>query len=1601
MLTTGSSSELTWVGTSGNNQWITKGGVDNNTPWTGGAKGDNQFYQNDSVIFGSTGERNVEIVGNVVPNAIRVTGDGYVFGGTGSIIGKGTLYKEGSGDLTIKTDNSYTGGTVISGGRIIMDARDALGSGPITFDGGSLVYGDGVGTDLSDRLYQGTGFVNVDINGNNVTWANSYESSFNKTYNISDSAGKDSKGSLTISNISSVANIISNGEGTNVVLQTSGELDSIGGNGDFTTNLTGKLTIGSIQGDAKTGIPAFTGNLTVGPVVGGGTTFCLTLDSANTATTRFGLNIQATNTGNGLDLSNAMNGKTLYLNKLEGTGVISFRENNDSKVQTTVDLLLTEDTTWSGRVYIGEANDNTHIINLTLTSGVPAGEKVPVFTIAGDNVSYWNNGELASGAGKLTISDGGYIKFIDGGVWGGNISISDSSTVEFAWDENRTYVGTLSGRGTVLYTGAGTLTINNSSVFTGTWNLESGTIVAGIDNVFSGGATVVINGGNLSLNDKTANCVVNWDHGDFTGYKNFKGSLTIDQLPDANGNYVHNAVMYKLPGFDGSKLTSVNVGVNSAIDEASVISGIEGNVTLNYNGKGTTRFGVSSKMVGNTVAPPASNAALHVSSGSTVTINGNLTLDLTMEAENVLLNAYLASPRNDYYIRLASGGLVYSGDTIFNANFGLFNDIYRGTKTMSDGSLQLIFAEETTRLVLHEGNQYRYDITSYGQIDAFTGVTLMGDSVLSINITQAPPNADGLIIRDLEAGSANALVKTGDSDANANSLISFEKKADQKSVFAGSILGKAQLAKIGDGLFHVGGDVSGSALTVKEGSMLIGGSLNVSGTTGLQEGTELTVQTRMDSNITTINNDAKLNLNGSENNVGNLTMAGKASMNLGLAANANVGMLTMTEESVITVNQGNLAVSGSVDLLGSIQGTGTLTVNDGVLTNPENIEAGQFLVNLKNGTSSMIVKTATMPDFRGLSGLGSVELQGSTLLISGDGGDYSGNIVGSGVIRKTGVGTQKITGNGNEMVAIEMGDAKDKTNTLILSNAHSTMNYRALSVGDAANNVANTLIVEGSLQTPETTVSKNGVLSIGNEKYENNPYPSLIKGQLTTDKLTMERGGTVSLAMDKAQIDTLAQTSSTILNVKEMHLPANGLTELNLNTLGSQFDWKGSEYTINLMTAESGLTEGSLSQIDVTMSGLLGNKNLEYFISGVTLKDGKTVQVKVVSSGRNGILHYANSNNSTQAAQALWAARYALNGGTTLSNIIDAVIAAETKYGMTADQATATLSAVAGSSVTALVGSQHDDLLQQVKWVRNRVAQMGLNPDVNYDSAPYVNAWVQANGGYGKLSSSGDKAGYTMDTWGATLGCDVDINSHLTVGGALTANRSNLSTSGYDNGSGDNDGTYFNLFLRGQKKAWGHTLIFTTGWNDATMNRTMNVPGLDPIHTQGSTSGSSFGLFYEATYDIKMNEEKGTILQPLASLGLYSTKMDGYTETGAGDASLKVDGQDATYGRAALGARLMGLIGDNIFGRDALGEVRVQVVQDFGDETNKATVSALGMPAVPMNIEGSKVGRTGLQFGAGLAIPVGQQSSVYGDVDCDIRSRQSGFSGNIGFRYTF
>ena len=92
------------------------------------------FVSGDKVYFTDDAQQfNVTLASELEADTIFVDATkAYSFGGTGSIVGNTVLVKRGTGNLTIKTDNTYTGGTRIAGGAVIVtslsNANQAVGN---------------------------------------------------------------------------------------------------------------------------------------------------------------------------------------------------------------------------------------------------------------------------------------------------------------------------------------------------------------------------------------------------------------------------------------------------------------------------------------------------------------------------------------------------------------------------------------------------------------------------------------------------------------------------------------------------------------------------------------------------------------------------------------------------------------------------------------------------------------------------------------------------------------------------------------------------------------------------------------------------------------------------------------------------------------------------------------------------------------------------------------------------------------------------------------------------------------------------------------------------------------------------------------------------------------------------------------------------------------------------------------------------------------------------------------------------------------------------------------------------------------------------------
>ncbi len=153
----------------------------------------------------------------VAPASVVVNSSlNYTISGTGRISGGSNLVNQGTGRLTITTNNNYSGGTTISGGIVDLEATGVLGSREITLSGGQLRAGVAGNFNLNnDVVVNGTG----NVVSNDATGSRT----LNLNRRISGS------GNLILANDS--------GAGTAAVGATNG-IDLFGDNSGFTGSVT-------------------------------------------------------------------------------------------------------------------------------------------------------------------------------------------------------------------------------------------------------------------------------------------------------------------------------------------------------------------------------------------------------------------------------------------------------------------------------------------------------------------------------------------------------------------------------------------------------------------------------------------------------------------------------------------------------------------------------------------------------------------------------------------------------------------------------------------------------------------------------------------------------------------------------------------------------------------------------------------------------------------------------------------------------------------------------------------------------------------------------------------------------------------------------------------------------------------------------------------------------------------------------------------------------------------------------------------------------------------------------------------------------------------
>ncbi|MBR5889172.1 MAG: autotransporter domain-containing protein [Akkermansia sp.] len=677
--------------------------------------------------------------------------------------------------------------------------------------------------------------------------------------------------------------------------------------------------------------------------------------------------------------------------------------------------------------------------------------------------------------------------------------------------------------------------------------------------------------------------------------------------------------------------------------------------------------------------------------------------------------------------------------------------------------------------------------------------------------------------------------------------------------------------------------------------------------------------------------------------------------------NTNSVISLDTADAAFTDDTATIALNGGTLLVDT-------ALKDGVTISSTKDDATGGTVNM-NGTVLSRSNLEAAEDRKiTLTGSGAYLLEDNTDLGEGvelsdawAGTVYTGELAAGMALDAAKLGTDSST--------LHLGTRNSGGNDVVL------MNLKAANVGNTV--VPGALTLKGDMSTANN-LEVQGMLTLGTTDCA---ATLTATGVLSTQGITLGNIGSsayaaklndtaLNLTVADRELLKLTGGSATVLTLGEAY---NGETTLNgeQEVLGSNGKMI---YSLAWQTPLSRAAAGS-------MLVLTANTNPTY----VQDKVGETVS-SYTHNGRDG-LSILNDAYAAQNPQFT-------TPGSALAELIDAVDA-----GKMTDEC---LAAVAGASTAALGMALSGDVERQLSAIRNRSVAGNTANTITLASEKSGKqtgsrffAWVNAEGNRAEQDADSSAAGYTLTSWGGTLGAGMQVNDKLTLGLALTAMYGDLQSNAPDSLKGDMDTTYVSAFARYNKGKWSHAFIGTVGTMAADYKRTVSHAA-GSYNASGDTEGTAFGLMYEVSRSMQLSNR--STLSPVFNISYRHTEVDSYSESGA-DAALNVGKQSLDTVTAGAGARYAAVVGQRMLNRACGFEARALVKYDIGDRQSTTSTGFTGY-ATRAGIESAELGAFGVELGAGISVPV-RTGSIFADAAVELRSDYTNFNATVGYRIQF
>ncbi len=998
--------------------------------------GANSYTGGTTISGGTLVASNVEALGSgdVTDNATLELNTGGDFanniGGTGSVV------KSGDKTLTLSGTNSYTGGTTISGGTLVANNVEALGTGDVT-------------NNATLELNTGGDFDNA------ISGSGQVVKSGDKTLTLS--GANSYSGATTISGGTLIATHV-NALGTGAIdnrasllLDASGQFTVT----DLTTESGGNTEIGAgstLQATTLTqkSDSTLTINLdsnTADPVIHAASQVSLagTLDITGVGDV---LDSDPASTDDLDTFTLIASDKTIAgdFEKLTVAGMdadLADFITVDGRIDDTgKQYELTTALTWYADR--DDAVTDAHgTFNLTNADGSFAVNTVLEnvdATLDPASATGWDGTSLIKqGAGTLilnaentytggtTISGGTLVATNVDALGSGDVT--DDATLEL--NTGGTFDNAISGSGQVVKSGDDVLTLSGANSYSGGTLISDGTLVA--SNVEALGSGDVTDDAVLELNTG----------GDFDNAISGSGQVVKsgdDVLTLSGANSYSGGTLISDGTLVASNVEALGTGdvtddavldLNTGGDFDNAISG-SGQVVK--SGDDVLTLSGANSYSGGTLISDGTLVASNVEALGTGDVTDDATLELNTGGDfiNNIGGTGRVEKSGDDKLTL-SGSNTYTGGTLISSGTLVANDVNAlGTGDVTDNAT----------LMLNTGGDFTNNIGGTGRVEK------SGDDALTLSGSNTYTGGTLISGGTLVANDVNAL---GTGDITDNATLALNAVGD----FDNAISGSGQVEKSGDETLTLSG-----SNTYTGGTLISDGTLVASNVEALGTGD------------VTDNATLELNTSGTFDNAisgsGQVVKSGDKMLTLS-GANSYSGGTLISDGTLVASNVESLGT-------GDVTNNATLELNTGgdftnnISGSGQVVKSGDDALTLSGAnsyTGGTLISSGTLVASN-VDALGSGDVTDNAVLELNTGGTFDNAISGSGQVEKSGDGTLTLSGSNTYTGGTLISDG-----TLVASNVE------ALGSGDIDNYASLQLNASGQFVTANLTTHDNATTAIG------------------------------------------------------------------------------------------------------------------------------------------------------------------------------------------------------------------------------------------------------------------------------------------------------------------------------------------------------------------------------------------------------------------------------------------------------------------------------------------------------------------------------------------